>query len=160
MGALTQAAGALLVLAVLQDVFFTVLFPGSGRGLLRRPLARVTWAVVRTVARRVRDPDRRRRLLGYSGPVQITVGLAAWIVVLVAGWAMVFQPALGTGVVGSDGHTDPGWATAFYYSGYTLTTLGLGDVVAATGLYRLLTVAEAVIGFATVSMAITYFLSV
>jgi hypothetical protein len=102
MGALTQAAGALLVLAVLQDVFFTVLFPGSGRGLLRRPLARVTWAVVRTVARRVRDPDRRRRLLGYSGPVQITVGLAAWIVVLVAGWAMVFQPALGTGVVGSD----------------------------------------------------------
>lgn len=160
MDRLIQVTGALLVLAVLQDVFFTVLFPGSGRGLLRRPLARATWAVVRAIGRRIGDRDRRRRFLGYSGPVQITVNLTAWILVLITGWALIFQPALGTRIVASSGHTDTGWATAFYYSGYTLTTLGFGDVVATTGLYRLLTVLEAVIGFATVSMAITYFLSV
>lgn len=30
--------GLVLVLAVTQDVFTTVLFPASGRGLLRKPL--------------------------------------------------------------------------------------------------------------------------
>jgi len=37
---LIQVVGAVVVFAVLQDVFFTVLFPASGHGLLRRPLTR------------------------------------------------------------------------------------------------------------------------
>jgi hypothetical protein len=44
--------GAILVLAVLQDVFFTVLFPASGHGLLRRPLARWNWALRRWLEHR------------------------------------------------------------------------------------------------------------
>jgi hypothetical protein len=156
---LVQVLGGILVLVVLQDVFATVLFPASGHGPLRRPLSRWTWHAFRLVARRL-PPARRRRFLAYSGPVQIAVGLGAWVVLLVVGWAMVYQPALGSAITASGGPTDRGWATAVYYSGYVLTTLGLGDVVARTGLYRLLTVLEAGIGFATVSMAITYFLSV
>lgn len=104
--------------------------------------------------------ERRRAFLTYSGPVQITVNLGVWILLLVTGWALIFRPALGSQIVASSGPTDTSWATAFYYSGNVLTTLGLGDVVARDGLFRLLTVVEAGIGFATVSMAITYFLSV
>jgi hypothetical protein len=158
-GSLTQAAGAVVVLAVLQDVFFTVLFPASGRGLLRRPLSRWTWKAFAVVGRRL-PFQRRRAWLTYSGPLQITLGLGVWILLLVTGWALIYRPALGTQIVASSGPTDTSWATAFYYSGYVLTTLGLGDVVAHDGLFRLLTVMEAGIGFATVSMAITYFLSV
>lgn len=40
---LIQVVGAVVVFAVLQDVFFTVLFPASGHGLLRRPLTRWPW---------------------------------------------------------------------------------------------------------------------
>jgi hypothetical protein len=156
---LVQGIGGVLVLAVLQDAFFTVLFPASGHGVVRRPLSRWTWACFAGIGRRL-PKDRRRALLTYSGPVQVLVSLGAWIVLLVVGWAMVFQPALGSGItVTADPH-DRSWATAVYYSGYVLTTLGLGDVTAQNGLYRLLTVVEAVVGFATVTMAITYFLSV
>lgn len=156
---LQWAVGALLVVAVLQDVFSTVLFPGSGHGILRRPLSRWVWGAFRTVAHRL-DGERRQDLLAYSGPVLIAVNLAAWILLLTVGWALVFHPVLGTQIMASNGPTDRGWATALYYSGYALTTLGVGDVVARSDLYRLLTVTEAAIGFATLTMAITYFLSV
>lgn len=48
----------------------------------------------------------------------------------------------------------------FYYSGYSLTTLGTGDIVPKTATYRLLTVLEAVLGFSTFTRTLTYFLSV
>jgi hypothetical protein len=156
---LAEAVGAVVVLAVVEDVFFTVLFPGSGHGVLRRPVTRWTWKAFRAAASRLSGP-RRRAFLTYSGPTQITVNLGAWIVLMVAGWALIFWPALGAGIAASSGSIDRSWVTAVYYSAYLLTTLGLGDVVPRGGTYRLLTVLEAGIGFATVSMAITYFLSV
>jgi hypothetical protein len=151
--------GALVVLVVLQDVFTTVLYPGSGRGLIRKPLARATWTAFRTAARATHG-RRRRSLLSYGGPAQIAVTIGAWLLLLLVGWALVYRPALGRSVVATSGPTDVSWATAIYYSGFTLTTLGTGDVVAASATYRLLTIVESGIGFITVSMVITYFLSV
>jgi len=37
---LALAVGVVLALAVGEDIFYTVLFPGSGRGVLRVPLGR------------------------------------------------------------------------------------------------------------------------
>jgi len=154
-----QACGGLLVCLVLADVFFTVLFPASGRGPLRRPLSRWTWRGFAAVARRCSRAS-RRGLLGYSGPAQIVITVLVWIVLLVLGWALLFQPALGAGVVAASGPTDTGWATALYFSGFSLTTLGTGDVVPVTAAYRLLTVAEAGIGFTVFTLVLTYFMSV
>lgn len=53
-----------------------------------------------------------------------------------------------------------GWPAALYVSGFTLTTLGTGDIVPTTSLYRLLSITESAIGFGVFSMAIAYFLSV
>ena len=156
---LVPLVGALVVLAVAQDVFVTVLFPASGHGLIRRPASRLIWAAFRLVGRRTHG-QRRRGLLAYGGPVQVAVTLGTWLVLLVVGWALIFEPALGTGIRATSGPTDTGWAPAIYFSGYSLTTLGTGDVVPTTGLYRILTVTEALMGFATISMVVTYFLSV
>lgn len=154
-----RVAGALILIAVMQDIFVTVLFPASGHGLIRRPTNRAVWSLIRALAARLAS-DRRRRLLAYSGPLLVAVTLLAWMLALTAGWALVFKPVLGSAIVSSSGPTDTGWATAFYFSGYALTTLGTGDVVPRTGAYRILTVVEAGTGFATISMTVTYFLSV
>lgn len=159
LSAAEQVAGTVVVLAVLQDVFFTVLFPGSGRGCIRRPLARWLWMAFRAVGRRL-EPERRRHFLSYCGPVQVTVSLVVWGLLLLLGWAAIYLPALGAGITATEGPTDRSWAAAIYYSGYVLTTLGMGGVAPHDDLYRLLTIAEAGIGFATVTMAVTYFLSV
>jgi len=156
---LVQLAGAALVGLVLADVFFTVLFPASGSGPVRRPLSRWVWRSFRLLGRRLRPP-RRHRLLAYSGPVQITATIAVWVLLVTAGWAMVFQPALGTAVVATDGSTDTGWATALYVSGFSLTTLGTGDVVPITAPYRLFMIMEAGLGLSGFTLVLTYFLSV
>jgi hypothetical protein len=155
---LLQVVGGLVVLLVGQDVFFTVLFPRSGHGALRKPLSRGVWRLMRWVA--AHSGTYRRRVLAYAGPVLITVTLLAWGLLLVVGWALIAQPALGSGIRASSGPTDTSWATAIYYSGYALTTLGTGDLVPQTGPYRLMIVSEASMGFVTLTMVITYFLSV
>lgn len=152
-------AGIVLLALTLADVFFTVLFPGSGHGPLRRPLARLTVRAFRVTARRL-PRARRRALLGYSGPVLIALSIAVWPVLLICGWALVYFPALGHGIVASSGATDRTWSAALYVSGFSLSTLGTGDLVPQTGLYRWLMVTEAVMGFAVVTMVISYFLSV
>lgn len=151
--------GALIVLAVAEDVFSTVLFPASGHGVIRKPLARLVWTVFRGLADRT-SGQRRRNLLSYSGPAQIAITLGIWFLLLLFGWACIYKPALGAGIQASKGPTDTGWGTAFYVSGYALTTLGTGDVVGQDALYRILMIAEAASGFITFTMVISYFLSV
>jgi len=57
---LIQVVGAVVVFAVLQDVFFTVLFPASGHGLLRRPLTRRPWKAPQSQAAGSFQTGRRR----------------------------------------------------------------------------------------------------
>jgi hypothetical protein len=154
-----RLVGVLLLLAVAQDVFQTVLSPASGRGVLRKPLEAVVWRAFRRAALWTRGRT-QRSVLAYCGPVQIAALLAVWFLALDAGWALIYQPALGSGIVSSSGHTDTGWATAFYYSGFLITTLGTGDYVPDTGLWRTLAIVDTASGFVTISMIITYFLNV
>ena len=150
--------GAVVVAVTLADVFYTVLFPASGRGPVRQPLARVLdagFGLTRALPRHWRG-----RVLAYAGPMEVAVTILAWFALLLVGWAAIYRPALGAGVVAATGTTDASWGTALYYSGYTLTTLGLGDVVAATPGYRLLTVLEAATGFMTFTLVISYFVTV
>ena len=156
---LSQAVGAAIVLLTLLDVFFTVLFPASGHGPIRNPLASAVWRCFRLIGS-ITTGQRRRNLLSYSGPVLFTVTFIVWFLLLVTGWAMIYKPALGTAITASSGPTMPDWATAFYYSGFNVTTLGVGNVAANTGPYRLLTIIEAAQGGAFFGMVITYFLSV
>lgn len=157
MGLVIQCLGLLLVLAVAEDVFFTVLFPGSGHGMLRRPLSALVWRGFRIVGSRLRA-DRRRRLLSASGPVEVAATLLMWLALLAVGWAAVYRPALGEGIALNGAPAD--WGTALYVSGMSLTTLGTGDVTPASTAYRLFNTVEAATGFAAISMAVTYFLSI
>ena len=113
---LSQAVGAAVVLLTLLDVFFTVLFPASGHGPIRNPLASAVWRCFRLIGSMITG-QRRRNLLSYSGPVLFTITFIVWFLLLVTGWAMIYKPALGTAITASSGPTMPDWATAIYYSG-------------------------------------------
>lgn len=63
------------------------------------------------------------------------------------GLGLIASPALGTGIRASSGTTPTDFAAALYYSAYSLTTLGTGDLVPQTGFFRLLMAFEAAVGF-------------
>jgi hypothetical protein len=159
MTALWLVLGAALVVLVGTDIFFSVLFPASGHGPVRKPLTRLVWVSLRAAARRM-GPRGRVSLLSYSGPLVITLTLLAWGALLVTGWALITKPALGHAITSSGGRTNRGWGTAFYYSAAQLSTLGSGNLSATSTAYRMLQVTEAAIGVTGLTTVITYFLSV
>jgi hypothetical protein len=134
---LLTLCGALLVVLTGVDVFFTVLFPASGHGPIRKPLSRAVWRGFHLVAHRL-SVERRRGLLAYSGPTMVAASIATWALLLLLGWALIYLPALGGGIASTSGSTDTSFATAMYVSGYSLTTLGTGDVAPQTAVFRLL----------------------
>jgi hypothetical protein len=146
-----------LIAAVLWDAFETVILPRTvTRGFrLARIYFRGTWIVWARYARFFRSEGRRERVLAIYGPVSLVGLLAVWAVGLILGFAALQWSG------GSQLQTPSGVATTFvddlYMSGTTFFTLGLGDVHPTSGLARLLTVAEAGLGFAFLAIVIAYF---
>lgn len=164
---LSKAIGIVLVLLALLDIYFTVLYPRSGTSIISMPLSKGLWQLFRLVAQ---VPGTRRgslrvsrwanRFLSHCGSIAVIMIAATWLLLLIIGFALIIWTALGSEIQASQGETPTDFATALYYSGYSLTTLGVGDLVPRTSFYKLLTIAEAAFGFSTFTLALTYFLSV
>lgn len=156
MGTVVVAGGLLLVLLVTVDAVITVLHP-THRGPVTYLTGATVWATTRALARAVGWP----RLLSGAGPLAVVAVFGVWTALMWCGWALVYLPNLGAlsydSSVPYGSHT---FLTALYVSGMSLTTVGFGDVVGATGTMRLTTVIEAAAGFGLITAAITYVLSI
>lgn len=151
--------GLILLIAVLQDSFQTIILP-------RRPVARfrltrlfflATWIPWTRVVHLYRDHRKREQLYSFYGPLALLMLFVFWAISLVTAFALIYF-GLHTPF------TDP-WRHAtelgllrscFYVSGSTLFTLGLGDVVPATHAARFLIVLEAGTGLGFVALVIGY----
>jgi hypothetical protein len=154
MGSLIAAAGALCIVVIMWDAFEAIVLPRRVTRSLRptRMFYRVTWRVWSTVAHQMRTGARRETYLSFFGPLSLLVLLAAWAASLVVGFALL-QSGLGTGLSVAGGGS---FVDYLYLSGETFFTLGLGDIVPASGLGRGLIVLEAGIGFAFLALVIGY----
>jgi Ion channel len=153
-----QLAGAGIVILVLLDIYLTVLFHRLGSSFISMPLNRGIWCLFHLAARRI--PGKRHFLLAHSGSIMIVALLVVWATSFICGFALIVLPELGSAIQASEGQTPTDFITALYYSGFSFTTLGTGDLVPKTATYRLLTVLEAALGFSSFTITITYLLSV
>lgn len=155
---LAQVVGMGLVLLTLVDIYLTVLYPRLGRSVFSMLLSKGIWQVFRLSARAI--PFKGDRLLSHSGPIIIVAIVVVWLSLLICGFALIVWPALGSTIQASQGQTPTDFGTALYYSGFSLTTLGTGDLVPKTDTQRLLMFVQAAIGFSIFTLTITYLLSV
>lgn len=156
---LLALAGVLVILVGLLDVFFTVLHY-DGSGFLSSRLYNGLFDVVRLVTRPL---PRTYRALGLSmaAPLMVPATITVWIFLVSSGYALAYY-------AGMDGRTfsfsssglAPSFLEALYFSGVTIATLGLGDVTPLSGLYQVVAVSEALIGFGILTLAITYVIGV
>ncbi|WP_040340133.1 potassium channel family protein [Candidatus Blastococcus massiliensis] len=149
------AAGVLVVLVALRDIFHTLWHP-SGRGSISSRVMRAVWWVGRHL--------RKRGGAGVqTGPVALGAVILAWIVLLVTGGALVYGPHLPEGFVfqsGLDVSERSEVLDAVYLSTVTLATLGFGDVVPVSGWLRIAVPVQALIGFALLTASVTWVLQV
>ena len=161
-----QALGALLVLFILVDVFFTVLYARIGKrgvsrfgsGVLSARLARHTWQAFRALSR----PLGRHRgmFLSFCGPVVVVLLVGAWLLGLVIGTGLILHPALGSGVRNAAGPTPTDFAAAMYAAASGLSVLSLADLTPQTPKYHLFYVATGIVGTAVVSLTLAYIIQV
>lgn len=158
MDLLWQLTGAGIIILALLDIYLTVLFHRLGSSVISMPLNQGIWWLFRLATRVI--PGKNERLLSHSGSIMVVALLVVWAILLISGFALIILPELGSGIQASEGQTPTDFITALYYSGFSFTTLGTGDLVPKTSTYRLLTLLEAALGFSSFTITITYLLSV
>src|SRR5262245_23639997 len=139
--------GLALLGVILWDAFETVILPRSVTRHLRLTALfyRATWRPWSAAARTIQSDGLREKFLAVYGPLSF-IGLSiVWALGLLVGFGLLHWS------VGSQLHVSSGAATFaddVYMSGTTLFTLGLGDIQPTGTIGRVLTVAEAGVGFA------------
>jgi hypothetical protein len=149
--------GVLLLGVLVLDVFRTVFVPRGHAGPVTRRVYRWTWDCAHRLSRRSTRPRHR---LAHVGPLLLPLTIVLWALELVLAFGLVYVALSDRFVVPTRSGELDSFSTALYVSGYSATTLGVGDVYAGDALTRLLMVVEAALGFALFTVAVTYLLSI
>ena len=105
-----------------------------------------------------RLPVNRDAAWSFCGPVTVVCLVAVWSMLLALGAALMLHPALGEGVRSSSSPHAHDFLSALYVGGSSLSFTSSSDYYPQTGLYRLLYLANALIGTGCISLTITYVL--
>jgi len=152
-------AGLLLVLGTLLDAFETILLPRriNHRFRYSRLYYRTGWRLWRWVAAAWPPGRARESTLGMFGPLSLLGLFFSWVVSLVFGFAMMQWSVRGIQWINLPAATQMTRFTSYlYYSGTTIFTLGLGDVIPMSRFSRMLTIAESGVGLGFLAIIISY----
>jgi len=157
MDVLAVVGGALVVIAILIDVFQTIVLPRPivrSRIGIARGLVYVTWRAWRRYCESSDVPAVRERRLGLFAPSVVIMLLGAWIALLAIGFGMVFWGFR------DEIHPRPAdlWES-IYFAGTSLLTIGFGDIVAISGPARVVALIAGATGLVLVALAITFVFS-
>lgn len=145
--------GIFLLAVAIVDLLWTTLWVDGGAGPITGRLTAWGWGGMREVA------GSYPRVLSLAGPLLMGVTLVTWIVLLWAGWTFVF--ASGENVLLNTGNTGPvTWPGRIYFVGYTMFTLGIGDITPASGVWQIATILATANGMLFVTMSVSYLISV
>lgn len=153
--------GLLLIGTSLFDAFCTAIVLGGGGPLTSR-LARGLWkSALYWHQRREQSgqDDGGHQLLAGVGPTVILVIIVTWILLLWTGFLLVFSAVPEAVVNAQTGKPANAWER-IYFTGFTISTLGVGDFVPRALMGRLLTPTAALSGFLLLTLSITYLVPV
>lgn len=157
---LCTVLGASLLLLVAYDVFQTILHARGRTGPISEVINRTTWNVMRWIAGRF-APPMRHKVLNLVGPTLLPMLIVIGVTMLIVGYALIYYPHLPDEFQIDDAIKDlPRWDNALYFSGVSLLTVGYGDITPITISMRTVALFEGASGFALISLAISYVVTV
>lgn len=144
--------GIILLLLVMYDFFYTTL-SGSGAGFITHFFASLTHQFNQLLGKAF-----GRGIFKYSGLIVNLTVLAVWVFLAWAGLYFIYSSDPG-GIVNNDGRIANNWER-LYHTGYTLSTLGIGDFKPNTPVFQILTSFFSFFGFIFFTSSMTYLISV
>ncbi len=146
--------GATLVFLAISD-FAVTAFVLTGEGKISALTGRGIYNLMQRLAGR----NGRNRLLNYIGLVAIFSIIIIWILLLWAGFTLIYAADANSVLVGED-KTQADVYEKIYHVGYTLSTLGIGDFVPGNDFWRVFTSIVSFAGLVIVTMSISYLVPV
>ncbi len=147
--------GFLLMLTVLLDTFETIVLPRTVTRELR--LTRLFYIATRNLffqaAQWAQRGSKREAVLSSFGPLSLLLLFVMWAILLIFAFACMVWGLRQN--FSEHGHA-LSFGSSLYVSGVTFFTLGYGDIVPITPMGRVLSVAEAGIGFGILAVVIGY----
>lgn len=147
-------AGVIIVVLVVLDIMFTTLAP-RGTGFITERLRKFIWKFFH----RLSKGKGTNKLLNYAGMFTVTAWLLGWIVAFWAGNAMMYIAdydsvmEAGTRINATD-------IDKVYFTGYVLSTMGLGDFRPNGEAWKIYTSVISFSGFIIITIGITYLVPV
>ncbi|EMI24730.1 MULTISPECIES: potassium channel family protein [Rhodopirellula] len=147
--------GTIIVALSILETFMAVLHPRAVTGPVTSFVNRMFHKLLKT------SIGQSSYVTLLSGPVLIVTQVICWASLLLLAFSLIVWPQLGSGIVASSGKpTDTTIWAAIYYAGFTVTTLGVGDLVPKTAAMQLLTILAAGLGFSFFTLVLAYVISI
>lgn len=156
---LLTVGGVLLLLLVIYDVYATILDASGRAGPISALVNRVAWSTTRLLAFRF-ERQNRHRLLNLIGPLLMPALIVIYLLLLVSGFALIYFPRMPSEFNVSPEAISASWIESLYFSGVTLVTVGYGDITPRSFGVRFIALIEGASGFALISLAVTYLITV
>lgn len=144
--------GFVVLLIAIHDFFFTTL-SASGTGFVSKHVAIFSNKLIHFSVRIF-----GRKAYAYHGLVVNLLILLSWLLLIWAGLYLVYS-SNPEAITNSSGRPANNWER-LYFTGYTLSTLGMGNFKPTTAFFELLTSCFSFFGFIFFTSSMTYFLSV
>ena len=124
-------------------------------------LNRRFWKILVAISNRL-PAGARDGMLGWGAPLMIAGMIGLWSILYVVGFALLYQPFIHDPAVFALSDIEPQASPvdALYFSALSFFTLGYGEIVPVHPIFRLLAVLEGAFGLTTLSLSVTYLLSV
>jgi len=146
--------GIVILLAVLIDIFKTILYINGG-GKLSSFIAKKIWWVFFKMAK----GNGKSAALNFAGGTILMGLVGMWILLIWIGYSLIFLSDPRS-VVDSTTGQSADFIGNIYYVGYTLTSLGNGDLKSGSDVWRIVSNIMGVNSMIFISLGISYLLPV
>lgn len=147
-------AGILILVLITTDLLTTILRM-SGGGLISNFISHYMWNLIFWLSKK----NARSKFLNLAG-FFILIGLVlAWLLSIWLGFSLIYLSDMNSVVDATTGFSK-GTIENIYFVGYTLSSLGNGDLKAGNDFWRIVTNIMSFYGFFFITLTITYILPV
>ena len=146
--------GIIIYFAIVLDILQTTLSMQGG-GWLTSRFSHFFWKFFLFVSGR----KGQSKILNHAGYILLISIVLIWVFLLWLSFIFILISQPGT-IINSSTHLPADFWEIVYYSGYTLSTLGMGDFISFRDIGRILTSIYSFTGLILLTMSVTYFIPV
>ncbi len=146
--------GIILLFIIVSDLINTALSV-NGAGFLSKQLAKGIWRFLLFLSKKMGS----KKLLELGGAIILVSIVVNWMVMIWFSASLLFISDPGA-LMNVETNTEPSLVGKIFYTGYTLSALGLGDMEPTGPFWDILTAVLSFAGLILISIAITYLIPV